>query len=365
LKILICFGTRPEAIKLAPVIYELKKRGLKFQVCITGQHREMLDQVLQFFQIKPDYDLGLMKKNQSLNGLGAEILQAIDKILLKEKPDLVLVHGDTSTSVFTSIAAFQRQIKVGHIEAGLRTYDKRSPFPEEMNRQLTAKLVDYHFAPTLEARDNLQNENIAEQNIIVTGNTVVDALEFSKDRIDEYNIGTISTLLNLPVFVLNKFVLITGHRRENFGNGIRKVCQALNELSSQIPLIYPVHLNPNVESVVYSELKKNNRVYLLKPVAYPHMLWLLKNCEFVISDSGGIQEEAPSFGKKVLVTRKNSERPEGIRSEFATLVGTDKNMILEEANKILNNNSELKTENPYGDGNASEKIVSFLINRCG
>ncbi len=366
MKILVCFGTRPEAIKMAPVIHELKKQKLDFKVCVTAQHREMLDQVLDFFEIVPDYDLDLMQANQSLNQLSAKILKEIDVVLEKEQPDVVLIQGDTTSAAMVSIAAFHREIKVGHIEAGLRTYNIKAPFPEEVNRQLTARIADFHFAPTTRANSNLLKEQIPKSHISITGNTVVDALEWAirKMELDPLSeeIHKIKTLVNPN----KKLILVTGHRRENFGEGLIQICEALRELSQKenVELIYPVHLNPNVIGPVQELLNHKKNIHLIAPVSYPTMLWLIQECNIIISDSGGIQEEAPAFKKPVLVTRDVSERMEGVEAGFSYLVGTDKDKIVEEANRILDNVLDFSgIENPYGDGTASSRIVDFLKNR--
>jgi len=364
LKILICFGTRPEAIKMASVIHELKKQKLDFKVCVTAQHREMLDQVLDFFKIVPDYDLDLMQPNQSLNELSAKILKGIDRVLEKEHPELVLVQGDTTSAAMISLAAFHRRIKVGHVEAGLRTYNKMAPFPEEVNRQLTARIADFHFAPTSKAISNLLKEQIPKGCIYVTGNTVVDALEWAIAKMEaeqlSEEIQKIKALLNPN----KKIILITGHRRENFGEGLIQICEALLELSERedLELIYPVHLNPNVAGPVQELLRDKNNIHLIAPVAYPTMLWLMQQCSLIISDSGGIQEEAPTFKKPVLVTRGVSERMEGVEAGFSFLVGTDKDKIVSTSIFLLKDPPDFsKSENPYGDGTASKQIVNILL----
>lgn len=348
---------------MAPIIRELKKQKLDFKVCVTAQHREMLDQVLDFFEIIPDYDLDLMQPNQTLNGLSAKIFKEINRILEKENPGLVLVQGDTTSALMISLAAFHRKIKVGHIEAGLRTYNKMAPFPEEVNRQLTSRIADFHFAPTSKANSNLLKEQIPERHIYLTGNTVVDALKWAIAKIDSEQLSEeikkIKTLLDPN----KKMILITGHRRENFGERLIQICEALLELSERknVELIYPVHLNPNVTSTVQELLSHKNNIHLIDPVAYPTMLWLMQQCSLIISDSGGIQEEAPTFKKSVLVTREVSERMEGVKAGFSFLVGTDKDKIVEEAIRILNHPPDfLGIENPYGDGRAALRIVEFL-----
>jgi UDP-N-acetylglucosamine 2-epimerase (non-hydrolysing) len=392
-KILLCFGTRPEAIKMAPVIDELKKQKLDFKVCVTAQHREMLDQVLDFFEIVPDYDLDLMQPNQSLNELSANILLSMDAVfdaaglrqaslrqaslrqaslrqasLRQAQTDIVLVQGDTTSAAMVSLAAFHRRIKVGHVEAGLRTYNKAAPFPEEINRQLTARIADLHFAPTSKANSNLLKEQIPREHICITGNTVVDALQWAIAKMESQpmskEIQKIKALLNPN----KKMILVTGHRRENFGEGLIHICEALLELSERedVELIYPVHLNPNVTGPVQELLNYKKNIHLIAPVAYPSMLWLMRECNIIISDSGGIQEEAPTFKKPVLVTREVSERMEGVEAGFSFLVGTDKDKIIEEAIRILNEPPNfLGIENPYGDGKAAFKIVEFLTSNIG
>jgi len=363
LKILICFGTRPEAIKLAPIIHELKRRKFDFKVCVTAQHREMLDQVLDFFEIVPDYDLDLMQSNQSLNELSAKIIKEIDWVLEKDQPDVVLVQGDTTSAAMVSLAAFHRRIKVGHVEAGLRTYNKTAPFPEEVNRQLTARIADFHFAPTAKANSNLLQEQIPKEQLCITGNTVVDALQWAIQKMESEplseEIQKIKALLNPH----KRLVLVTGHRRENFGEGLIQICEALLELSERenVELIYPVHLNPNVTGPVQELLGKQKNIHLIAPVSYPSMLWLMQQCNLIISDSGGIQEEAPTFKKPVLVTREVSERMEGVEAGFSILVGTDKDKIVEEAIRLLNEPPDFSgIANPYGDGKATVRIVEFL-----
>ncbi len=366
MKILVCFGTRPEAIKMVPVIQELIRQKVDFIVCATAQHRKMLDQVLSFFEIKPDYDLDLMEPNQSLNQLSFKILKYVDGVLEKEKPDVVLVQGDTTSAMMVSLAAFHRGIKVGHVEAGLRTYNKMAPFPEEVNRQITARIAAFHFPPTAKANINLLREQIPEEHICVTGNTVVDALEWAIKKMESEPLGEeiqkIQALLNPN----KKLILVTGHRRENFGEGLIHICEALLELSERedIEMIYLVHLNPNVTGPVQKLLDNKINIHLVVPVSYPTMLWLMQQCNLIISDSGGIQEEAPTFKKPVLVTREVSERMEGVEAGFSFLVGTEKDKIVEEAARLLHHPPDFKNiANPYGDGKASIKIVEFLKNR--
>jgi UDP-N-acetylglucosamine 2-epimerase (non-hydrolysing) len=363
-KILICFGTRPEAIKMAPLFHKLQKSNFEVKVCVTAQHREMLDQVLDFFEIVPDYDLDLMQANQTLNGLSAKILSKIDGVLSIEKPDLVLVHGDTTTSSIVALAAFHLGITVGHVEAGLRTYNKQAPFPEEINRQITSRIADIHFTPTPQATQNLLNEKIPQDTILETGNTVVDALFWTINKIGKENYfhPEIEQLRkNIPNH--KKMVLVTGHRRENFGEGMLHLCQALLKTSERddVVIVYPVHLNPNVKDVVYELMSNKENIHIIPPVSYPAFVWLMQQSFLIVSDSGGIQEEAPSLGKPVLVTRTVSERPEGVAAGFSKLVGTDTAKIINSIQDILDNFTVFKNpKNPYGIGDASKQIVDYL-----
>lgn len=349
---------------MAPVIHEISRKNLPLEICVTAQHREMLDQVLDFFEITPDYDLNLMKTGQSLNTLSAAIFTSIDEVLNISQPDIVIVHGDTTTASIIAQAAFYRQIKVGHVEAGLRTYNKHAPFPEEINRQIIGKVADFHFAPTSKAKENLLNENIPDEQIVVTGNTVVDSLQWAGKKMDDSPVPIETEKLNNLLNPIKKLILVTGHRRENFGKGLEEICEALLEISrdKQVEIIYPVHLNPNVISIVEKVLSNQDNIHLVSPVSYPTMLWLMKKSSLIISDSGGIQEEAPTFGKPVLVTRMVSERIEGVEERFAVLTGTNKYKIIEETRRLLHSplNFEGK-ENPYGDGKAAIRIVDFLI----
>ena len=361
MKILLCFGTRPEAIKMAPLFHELKKKSFVVLVCVTAQHREMLDQVLDFFEIVPDYDLDLMKPNQTLNRLSANILSKVDEVFNIVKPDLVLVHGDTTTSSMVALAAFHFGIKVGHVEAGLRTFNKHAPFPEEINRQITGRLADYHFAPTIISQLNLINEGVSKESILITGNTIIDALLYTKEKLE---LGYINNQIKKFQFLINKkFILVTGHRRESFGQGFNNICEALIEIAKDeaIHIIFPVHLNPNVKEPVNKILSNFKNIHLINPVEYPSMVWLLQNCTLIISDSGGIQEEAPTFNKTILITRNVSERPEGIEKGYSFLVGTNKKVIIEKAKYFLEKKTQSLSKNPYGDGTASKKIVDFIL----
>lgn len=348
---------------MAPLYHQLTKtKGVSVKLCITAQHREMLDQVLSFFEIVPNIDLNLMLPNQTLNALSSNILSKMDEVLKTENPDLVLVHGDTTTSSMVALAAFHRNIKVGHVEAGLRTFNKKAPFPEEINRQITGRLADFHFAPTKLAKQNLLKEGVKKETIIITGNTVIDALIWAKNKIDKgFKHPQINELQNK--LSSSKLVLVTGHRRENFGQGFIDFCDALLEIAknNDVEIVFPVHLNPNVQEPVNKMLSSVKNIHLIPPVEYPVMVWLMQKSSLIISDSGGIQEEAPTFKKQILVTREVSERPEGVASGFSILVGTNKELIVEKANYYLNINTGTEGKNPYGDGKASQKIIKFLL----
>jgi UDP-N-acetylglucosamine 2-epimerase (non-hydrolysing) len=367
-KILLCFGTRPEAIKMATLANELKKYScFEIKVCVTAQHREMLDQVLFFFEIKPDYDLDLMKANQSLNQLSSRILSNIDVVLNDFNPDLVIVHGDTTTSTMCAIAAFNNQIKVGHVEAGLRTFNKYSPFPEEINRTITGRIADFHFAPTASAAQNLIEEKVLNNTITITGNTVIDSLFWTINKLDQgYKNATIEQLENAIDFNKNT-ILITAHRRENFGDGFIAICEAIKQLSvehSNVNFVFPVHLNPNVQAPVQLILKDIKNVYLIAPLDYPSFVWAMKQSYIILTDSGGVQEEAPSLGIPVLVLRDTTERPEAVEAGTVKLVGTNKNKIIIEVNRLLSDKQYYKSmasaHNPYGDGTANIQIIKYL-----
>ncbi|MFV0176243.1 UDP-N-acetylglucosamine 2-epimerase (non-hydrolyzing) [Empedobacter falsenii] len=368
-KHLIIFGTRPEAIKMAPLVKEFKKNDdFETKVCVTAQHREMLDQVLDFFEIKPDFDLNLMKPNQNLFSLTSDIILGLKPILEDFQPDYVYVHGDTSTSSVAALAAFYSGAKVCHVEAGLRTHNKWSPFPEEMNRQLTGRLADYHFAPTQQSYDNLIKENIKKEDIVITGNTVIDALLESSYKVQEIENREIEELKKI-VNTSKKVILVTGHRRENHGQGFIHICEALKEIAemhSDVQIIYPVHLNPNVQKPVNEILAGVDNIKLIDPLAYPAFVWLMTQSYMIITDSGGVQEEAPSLGKPVLVMRDTTERPEAVEAGTVILVGTDKATIVSEAQSLLTNKERYQQmsglHNPYGDGNACERIANFIKN---
>lgn len=373
-KILIVFGTRPEAIKMAPLVKAFEKHQSDFnlKVCVTAQHREMLDQVLAIFDITPDYDLNIMKAGQDLYDVTANVLLGMRGVLEDFVPDVVLVHGDTTTTSATSLAAFYQRIAVGHVEAGLRTCDIYSPWPEEANRQITGVLSNYHFAPTTTSQNNLLKENKEPKNIVVTGNTVIDALFLALNKIESNEAlqEKIIYQLSNSGYTLEEdkqIILVTGHRRENFGQGFINICQALKTLAENNPtldIVYPVHLNPNVQKPVNALLKDISNVHLIKPLQYEPFLYLMSKSHFIITDSGGVQEEAPSLGKPVLVMRNTTERPEAVEAGTVKLVGTNPNNIITEAQKLLDN-SEIYTQmsqahNPYGDGKASQKIIEFL-----
>lgn len=368
IKNLIVFGTRPEAIKMAPLVKEFKKHAGLFdtRVCVTAQHREMLDQVLDFFEIIPDYDLDLMKPNQNLYSLTTDIILGLKPLLEDFKPDYVYVHGDTTTTMATSIAAFYSGAKVCHVEAGLRTHNKLSPFPEEINRQVTGRIADIHFAPTITSKNNLLQENIAESTVLITGNTVIDALLESANRVQEIKNEEID-FLKKEIDFSKRIILVTGHRRENHGNGFINICAALKEIAlsnSDVQIIYPVHLNPNVKGPVYEILGDVSNIKLINPLAYPAFVWLMNQAALIITDSGGVQEEAPSLGKPVLVMRDTTERPEAVEAGTVILVGTDKDKIIQQCKDLLNDQEQYEKmsalHNPYGDGKACERIVNYI-----
>lgn len=368
-KILIVFGTRPEAIKMAPVIKALEKdKRFKYQICVTGQHREMLHQVLETFAVKPDYDLDLMSNNQTLENINANILIKVSEIIKNSKPDLVLVHGDTSTTFSSALAAFMNKTLVGHVEAGLRTWNLNSPWPEEAFRQLTSKLTGLHFAPTKIASENLKKENVDESKICITGNTVIDALLLAVEILEK-NRTLIEEIKQTysSIDFSKKIILVTGHRRENFGEGLKNICLALKDISNEyqdIQIVYPVHLNPNVEDSVNKLLTGSRNIFLLEPLEYLPFIYFMKKSYLILTDSGGIQEEAPTFGKPVLVMRDTTERPEAVNSNTAKLVGSNRENIVKELKKLLDSEEDYdlmsKSKNPYGDGQASQKICNFI-----
>lgn len=377
--ILLIFGTRPEAIKMAPLVKEFQRYSDEYKtvVCVTGQHREMLDQVLQIFEIKPDYDLNIMKQGQDLYDVTARVLVGLRDVLKAVSPDVVLVHGDTTTSMAAALAAFYQQIPVGHVEAGLRTHNIYSPWPEEINRQLTGRIATYHFAPTPLSRQNLLNEGVEPAHIHVTGNTVIDALYWVVDRIksDRALSQTLSEELLHSGYDVNrlsqgkKLVLITGHRRENFGDGFMRICKAIKTLVEQYPevdFVYPMHLNPNVRKPIHEAFdgRLYDNMYFIEPLEYLSFVYLMEKSTIVLTDSGGIQEEAPGLGKPVLVMRDTTERPEALDAGTVKLVGTDYDKIVGEVSRLIDDPLYYKTMseavNPYGDGKACERIIHFF-----
>lgn len=382
--ILLVFGTRPEAIKMAPLVKEFQKNTKDFKtlVCVTGQHREMLDQVLHIFSIKPDYDLNIMKQGQDLYDVTSRVLLGMRDVLKKVQPDVVLVHGDTTTSTAAALAAFYQQIPVGHVEAGLRTHNIYSPWPEEMNRQITGRIATYHFAPTSLSKQNLLAENIKEEAVTVTGNTVIDALYMVVDKIknDKELDAELEDTLKTSGYDIKrlkngkKLVLITGHRRENFGDGFMSMCRAIQTLTkkySDVDFVYPMHLNPNVRKPIHEiwgeDLSNLCNMFFIEPLEYLSFVYLMEKSSIVLTDSGGIQEEAPGLGKPVLVMRDTTERPEALKAGTVKLVGTDYDKIVTEVSSLLDNqmyyDEMSKAVNPYGDGKACERIVGLLIEK--
>ncbi len=370
-KILIVFGTRPEAIKMALLIKEFQKYAeFEVKVCVTAQHRQMLDQVLEFFEIKPDFDLNLMKQGQDLYDITSGVLLGMRDVFSEYTPDIVFVHGDTTTTYAVSLAAYYQKIDIAHVEAGLRTHDIYSPFPEEINRQMTGLIAKYHFAPTADARDNLLKEGKDSKNIIVSGNTVIDALLWTIDKIENNELlkNKILSFINAKYKLSDrKFILVTGHRRENFGEGFVNICEALREIAlknENIDIVYPVHLNPNVRKPVGEILSGIPNIFLIDPLEYDSFVYLMSKSYMIVTDSGGIQEEAPSLCKPVLVIRETTERPEGIRAGCVKLIGTKRENIIKEVQRLLNLKDEYdkmsKSVSPYGEGKACKKILEFL-----
>ena len=368
LKILVVIGTRPEAIKMAPVILSLKKqKKLICEVCVTAQHRDMLDQVLTFFQIKPDYDLNIMTGNQQLNTITAKILSALDEIYQQCKPDLVLVHGDTNTSFAAALAAFYRKIKIGHIEAGMRTGNLQLPFPEEGNRVLTTQISNYHFAPTKENVAHLKRSGVKTKNIIKTGNTVIDSLLLTSKKVKSFTSAITDSRLTDIIQSKKKIILVTGHRRENLGNPLAQICDALLQIANKFPettIIYPVHPNPNVNKPVYAALNNTPNIILTHPLDYPDFVLLMKHAYILLTDSGGIQEEGPSLGKPVLVLREITERPEALKAGTVKLVGTKSKNIVQHVSALVTSKTAYQKMslkiNPYGDGNAAATITKWI-----
>jgi len=379
-KIMLVFGTRPEAIKMAPLVKEFQKYSYQFQtiVCVTGQHREMLDQVLDIFEIKPDYDLNIMKQGQDLYDITARVLVGMRDVLMDCKPDVVLVHGDTTTSTAAAMAAFYQQISVGHVEAGLRTHNIYSPWPEEMNRQITGRIATFHFAPTPLSKSNLEKENVLGK-IFVTGNTVIDALHMVVDKLKSDIVLAEQQTMTLRdagydvsrLKTGKKLILITGHRRENFGEGFINMVSAIKDLALKYPnvdFVYPMHMNPNVRKPIHQvfdgDLSHLDNMFFIEPLQYLEFVYLMEKCYLVLTDSGGIQEEAPGLGKPVLVMRETTERPEALESGTVRLVGTNHDLIVKEVSVLLDNQEEYdkmsKAVNPYGDGKACGRIVNSL-----
>ena len=375
-KILLVFGTRPEAIKMAPLVKEFQKNTIIFntKICVTAQHREMLDQVLELFDITPDYDLNLMRPGQDLYDITSNILLGMKDVFREFRPDVVLVHGDTTTTLATSLSAFYHQIKIGHVEAGLRTGCLYSPWPEEANRQITGVLANYHFSPTSISRNNLLKENKNPESIIITGNTVIDSLFLALKKIKnnqelENKIINQLSIIGYRIQNKKKIILVTGHRRENHGQRFKNICTALKKIALKNPnidIVYPVHLNPNVQKSAQEILSNIDNIYLIDPLQYEQFIYLMDRSYFLITDSGGVQEEAPSLGKPVLVMRDITERPEALESGTVVLVGTDVEKIINKATNLINNKDSYdkmaQVQNPYGDGHSSKKIVDFFIN---
>lgn len=369
MKLLIIFGTRPEAIKMAPLVKELKKQSeFETRVLVTAQHRQMLDQVLDIFEIEPDYDLDLMKPNQDITEITTRILQGCRDIFRSYHPDLILVHGDTTTAMASALAAFYQRIDVAHVEAGLRTFNIYSPYPEELNRQVISKIAKFHFAPTVASEKNLLDEQIDSKRILVSGNTVIDALLSCSSMLEDR--GAPTGLKYVPSE--RPFVLITGHRRENFGESFVEICEAVKHLASKyesFDFVYPVHLNPNVQQPVMEILSNLNNIFLIEPLEYVSFVYLMRESYLILTDSGGVQEEAPSLGKPVLVMRETTERPEAVTAGTVKLVGSSSHRIISEVSNLIENKKDYESmqraHNPYGDGKAAERIVNFLkVNLC-
>lgn len=366
MKIMTVFGTRPEGIKMAPIVKELEKRkGIESIICITAQHRQMLDQVLNLFDIKPDYDLNIFKPGQTLTEITTRALKGLEEVIIKEKPDVLLVQGDTTTVFAGALAAFYQKVKIGHVEAGLRSGNLYSPYPEEANRKLTGVLTDFHFAPTERNRQNLLKEDYPDEKIFITGNTVIDALQYA---VKEDYIFDMDLLNNLD-YSNKRVILLTSHRRENIGKPMENVFTAIRDIVEKyedVELVYPMHLNPKVREIANKILSNNNRIHLIEPLDYEPMANLMAKVHLIVTDSGGLQEEGPTFGKPVLVVREETERPEGIEAGTAKLVGTKYKNVFDELNLLLSNEDEYNkmanAVNPYGDGKASERIVDVLVN---
>jgi UDP-N-acetylglucosamine 2-epimerase (non-hydrolysing) len=368
MKLLFILGTRPDAIKLAPVIQEARKyKNIKTYVCLTGQHRQLLDQVVDFFGIKPNFDLNLMECNQNIADITSKAISKLGSLIKKIKPDWVVVQGDTTTTFAGALCAFYNNTKIAHVEAGLRTYNKFSPFPEEINRVLTTQLADIHFAPTQRATDALLKENVSKSKIIITGNTGIDALFYALDKIkNQPKSLTIKKFKKIDF--TKRILLVTGHRRESFGRPFQEICLALKQIAKMFPkleIVYPVHLNPNVRGPVFKILSKIKNIHLVEPLDYPSFVWLMKKSYLILTDSGGIQEEAPSIKKPVIVMRNESERMEGVKAGIAELIGTRKSVIINSVSDLITNKrlyaGMIASKNPYGDGRASKRIVRGII----
>lgn len=367
MKVMMVFGTRPEGIKMAPIVKELEKReGVESIICITAQHREMLDQVLNLFDIKPDYDLNIFSPGQTLTEITTRALEGLEKVILEEKPDVLLVQGDTTTVFAGALAAFYQKVKIGHVEAGLRSGNLYSPYPEEANRMLTGIMTDYHFAPTERNRDNLLKENYSDEKIFITGNTVIDALKYTIKEEYKFDIE----LLNNLDYENNKVILMTCHRRENIGEPMENIFKAVRDIVEKyedVEVVFPMHLNPKVRQIASDILEGNSRMHLLEPLDYEPMANLMAKAHLVVTDSGGLQEEAPTFGKPVLVVREETERPEGVESGTAKLVGTSYEKLYNELDILLSNKDEYNKManaiNPYGDGNAAKRIVDIIVGK--
>ena len=371
-KILVSFGTRPEGIKLAPVIKCIEKQKSRFDlsICSTGQHKEMLRQVINFFEIKTDFSLNLMTENQTLSSFSSKLINKIDSIFNSISPEIILIQGDTSTAFLTALIAFYKKIKIGHVEAGLRTYDKYNPFPEEINRQLISKVSDFHFAPTKKAQNNLIAEGISTESIFLVGNTIVDAIKWGINKIKMKKDKVMSNEIFQKISNDKKIILVTMHRRESFGEDIKNVCYALKSIASNykdIQIVYPVHLNPNVRKPVFEILSKEDNIILTDPLDYELFIWLMYNSYFIVTDSGGVQEEAPTLKKPVLVIRKKTERTESIDLCLSKIIGTKKESIINNISKLIKNKNiydkMIASSNPYGDGKASDKIVDIIYKK--
>ena len=371
-KILVSFGTRPEGIKLAPVIkcIEKQKSRIDLSICSTGQHKEMLQQVINFFEIKTDFSLNLMTENQTLSSFSSKLINKIDSIFNSINPEIILIQGDTSTAFLTALIAFYKKIKIGHVEAGLRTYDKYNPFPEEINRQLISKVSDFHFAPTKKAQNNLIAEGISTESIFLVGNTIVDAIKWGINKIKMKKDKVMSNEIFQKISNDKKIILVTMHRRESFGEDIKNVCYALKSIASNykdIQIVYPVHLNPNVRKPVFEILSKEDNIILTDPLDYELFIWLMYNSYFIVTDSGGVQEEAPTLKKPVLVIRKKTERTESIDLCLSKIIGTKKESIINNISKLIKNKNiydkMIASSNPYGDGKASDKIVDIIYKK--